>query len=117
MATGQYTGAPTVGHRTRAVAAIRLRRRPDRGGAQGRASGGVVGVVPIPGRGSAAGSDRTQCLRGTGPDLPHPGRRTDLPAPRLCGAPHNRTSVPDRVMWRIAVNLQWRFTGEVRSRT
>ena len=30
MATGQYTGAPTMDHRTRAVAAIRLRRRPDR---------------------------------------------------------------------------------------
>jgi hypothetical protein len=28
-----------------------------------------------------------------------------------------RGSVPDRVMWPIAVNLQWRFAGEVRSGT
>ena len=60
-------------------------------GTQGRASGGVVGVVPIPGRHSAAGSDRTQCLRRAGPDLPHPGRRTDLPAHRQREDRHHRT--------------------------
>jgi hypothetical protein len=37
--------------------------------------------------------------------------------PRLCAAPHNPGCVPDRVMWPIAVNLQWRFAGEVRSGT
>ena len=30
-------------------------------------------VVPIPGRHPHAGSDGTECLRGIGPDLPHPG--------------------------------------------
>jgi hypothetical protein len=63
--------------------------------------------------------DRTApCVfAGLGPDLPHPRWRPDLPAHRLCVAPHNRCSVPDRVMWPIAVNLQWRFAGEVRPGT
>jgi hypothetical protein len=91
MATGQYASAPALDHRARAVAAIRLRRWPDGGRAQGGVVGGMVGVVPIPGGGCAARPHRTQCLRRTGPDLPDPGRGADLPAPGQREDRHHRT--------------------------
>ena len=42
-------------------------------------------VIPL------AGSDRAECLRGTGPDLSHPRRRTDLLAYRQRKDRHHRT--------------------------
>lgn len=58
MATGRFAGAPSLDHRTWAVAAVRLRRRPDGGRPQNRAVGGVVGVEPIPGGDRVAGPHR-----------------------------------------------------------
>src|SRR3954468_3473872 len=78
MATGQYTSAPPLDHRTRTVAAVRLRRRPPRGRPPGRAVSGVAGLEPIPGRDCLAGPHRTQCFRRARPDLPHRRWRPDL---------------------------------------
>jgi hypothetical protein len=74
-------------------------------------------LVAVSGGATDVGSDLADIVGLPRRDAAGDRRGADVCVHRLCGAPHNRSCVPDRVMWPIAVNLQWRFAGEVRSGT